>query len=559
MSLEPRVKPKPDSRLPHWSAYLGSLGKQAGPFPGSFPEEKGAVGPEPVVHLPPAVDTRISLEIWSFYFIAKLILFGMGYIAFHALENLAFAGFVLLTATVRPWRSARNLVAIGLAVSLLYYDSWLPPIGRLFSQASVISDFSFSYLVELLLRFLNFSVLGLLLLAWGGYRLVSRRLRVGVLVVAAMAVLGVFQHWPENSVADAARPDMDKVLQEFFAQESQRTVMLTPPPAGAIPFDVVFIHVCSLSWDDVQAVGLEQHPLWHRFDIRMTRFNSATSYSGPAAIHLLRATCGQQEHGQMYSPVPEKCYLMNSLLRAGFEPNMALNHDGKFDDFLGQVQMYGRLTAPPMGLTGVEVTQNAFDGSPIYDDLSVLNRWLDTRQISSSSRVAMYYNTVTLHDGNMLVNQSGANSLENYKLRLSGLLDGIDRFMENIEKSGRRMVVVMVPEHGAALRGDKKQIAGLREIPTPAITLVPVGIRVVGGGVQRRGEALSIDEPTSYLAISHIVERMLEKSPFDAGGYSPAEYVAGLPLTPFVAQGENVTVAEYNQRYYQKQAGSGWE
>jgi cellulose synthase operon protein YhjU len=558
MPLEPQVKPKSDPHLPHWSAYLGGLRKQVGPSREDFLEEKIAVEPEPVVHLPP-VSTRISLEIWSFYFIAKLILFGMGYIAFHALENLAFAGFVLLTATVRPWRNARNLAAIGLAISLLYYDSWLPPIGRLFSQASVISDFSFSYLVELLLRFLNFSVLGLLFLAWGGYRLVSRWVRVGVLVVSVMAVLGIVQHLPENPVTDASRPDMDKVLQEFFAQESQRSVLLTPPPAGAVPFDLVFIHVCSLSWDDVQAVGLEQHPLWRRFDIRMTRFNSATSYSGPAAIHLLRATCGQQEHGQMYSPVPEKCYLMNSLLRAGFEPNTALNHDGKFDDFLGQVQMYGRLMAPPMGLTGVEVTQNAFDGSPIYDDLSVLNRWLDTRQTSSSSRVAMYYNTVTLHDGNMLVNQSGANSLENYKLRLSGLLDGIDRFMENIEKSGRRMVVVMVPEHGAALRGDKKQIAGLREIPTPAITLVPVGIRVVGGGVQRRGEALSIDEPTSYLAISHIVERMLEKSPFDAEGYSPAEYVSALPLTPFVSQGESVIVAEYNQRYYQKQAASGWE
>lgn len=551
------MKRMPDPNLPRWSAYLGSLGKQTRPSSPPPPEERITAGPEPVVHLPP-VSTRVSLEIWSFYFIAKLILFGMGYIAFHALENLAFAGFVLLTATVRPWR-ARNLVVIALAVALLYYDSWLPPVGRLISQASVISDFSLAYLVELLLRFVNLSVLGLLLLAWGGYRLVARWVRVGVLVVAVMAVLGVVQNLPESEVGDVAKPDMDKVLQEFFAQESRRAVLLTPPPAGAVPFDLVFIHVCSLSWDDVRAVGLEQHPLWRRFDIRMTRFNSATSYSGPAAIHLLRATCGQQEHGQMYSPVPEKCYLMNSLLRAGFEPNMALNHDGKFDDFLGQVQMYGRLTTPPMELTGVEVTQNAFDGSPIYDDLSVLNRWLDVRQKSSSPRIALYYNTVTLHDGNILVNQSGSDSLENYKSRLSGLLDDIDRFLESVDKSGRRMVVVVVPEHGAALRGDKKQIAGLREIPTSAITLVPVGIKVTGGGVQRQGEALSIDEPTSYLAISHIVEHMLEKSPFGAAGYSPAEYVAGLPLTPFVAQGEAVTVAEHGQRYYQKQGASGWE
>ena len=46
--------------------------------------------------------------------------------------------------------------------------------------------------------------------------------------------------------------------------------------------------------------------------------------------------------------------------------------------------------------------------------------------------------------------------------------------MGELEASGRRAVVVLVPEHGAALRGDSAQIAGLREIPTPAITLVPV-------------------------------------------------------------------------------------
>ncbi len=32
------------------------------------------------------------------------------------------------------------------------------------------------------------------------------------------------------------------------------------------------------------------HPLWKHFDIVFKNFNSATSYSGPAAVRLLRAS-----------------------------------------------------------------------------------------------------------------------------------------------------------------------------------------------------------------------------------------------------------------------------
>ncbi|MDI5677545.1 cellulose biosynthesis protein BcsG, partial [Salmonella enterica subsp. enterica serovar Anatum] len=41
---------------------------------------------------------------------------------------------------------------------------------------------------------------------------------------------------------------------------------------------------------DVEAAGLMSHPLWSHFDILFKHFNSGTSYSGPAAIRLLRAS-----------------------------------------------------------------------------------------------------------------------------------------------------------------------------------------------------------------------------------------------------------------------------
>ncbi len=506
---------------------------------------------------------HISLGIWGYYFAAKLALFGLGAISFHPMENLLFAALLLLPVSSRLLSRLRAIFATLLALALLYYDSWLPDVGRLITQASQLSDFSWAYAVELSGRFFSWQITGLVLALSIAYWIVSRRIRVGVFIVLSMLMLWGWQNAARLSADKAtlnADLDMKKVLQDFFLKEAQRSTLFVTPQTDAVPFDVIFIHVCSLSWDDVRAVGLDDHPLWQRFDILMKRFNSAASYSGPAAIHFMRAKCGQTEHGVMYTTVADKCYLMNSLQLSGFEPNLVLNHDGKFDDFLGQLKKYGRLNAPPMSLEGLDVAQHAFDKSPVYDDFSVLDRWLKTRQASASSRVAMYYNTVSMHDGNHV---SGADAspdtLVNYKNRLSKFLDETDRFLQKLETSGRRAVVVMVPEHGAAIRGDKRQIAGLREIPTPSISLVPVGVKIVGGGVQREGDALTIDQPTSYLAISHIIERTLEQSPFSNGRFRSADYVQNYPHTRFVSQNETVTVAESQGQYYLSRGASQWE
>ncbi|MCR3986170.1 cellulose biosynthesis protein BcsG [Aeromonas caviae] len=39
------------------------------------------------------------------------------------------------------------------------------------------------------------------------------------------------------------------------------------------------------------------HPLWKHFDIVFKNFNSATSYSGPAAVRLLRASVSIHQDG----------------------------------------------------------------------------------------------------------------------------------------------------------------------------------------------------------------------------------------------------------------------
>jgi hypothetical protein len=109
------------------------------------------------------------------------------------------------------------------------------------------------------------------------------------------------------------------------------------------------------------------------------------------------------------------------------------------------------------------------------------------------------------------------------------------------------------------MRGDSAQIAGLREVPTPAITLVPVGIRVIGPEVHRAGDAVRIEEDTSFLAVSHVIAAMLAKPPFSGDGFRAADYTAGMPVTPFVAEGESDVVMRQGPGYVIRHEREAWK
>ena len=69
----------------------------------------------------------------------------------------------------------------------------------------------------------------------------------------------------------------------------------------------------------------------------------------------------------------------------------------------------------------------------------------------------------------------------------------------------------MVPEHGAGMRGDRMQISGMREIPAATIVHTPVAMKIFGPNMKRTGETYHVKAPSSYLAISTLVSRLLER------------------------------------------------
>jgi len=128
------------------------------------------------------------LGAWNLYFAAKAALFALGLIDLHLVENLAFAALLFAMAAPRA-RPVRPWIGVPVAIALLYYDSRLPGISRVFSQAGLVASFSGSYLLELAGRFFSWKVIAVLVAALAATFAISRFIRMDVVVIAAMVVL----------------------------------------------------------------------------------------------------------------------------------------------------------------------------------------------------------------------------------------------------------------------------------------------------------------------------------------------------------------------------------
>ena len=509
-----------------------------------------------------------GLGLWNLYFLIKLAMFWGGYLNLQILPNLVFAAVLLVPLRNRYLALLRTLIAIPPAVALFYQDTWLPPFSRLLDQPGVL-NFSGDYLLDLAGRFIDPNLCGALLLLVVAYFFLRQWLRLTTLTLAGFAWLGgaglMAMHAPvQQSTTQApstggapivsAEPDnatLDTYLQNFYNTEAGRQVVFQPSQSAAQPFDLLLINICSMAWDDLDAVGLRNNSLLQQMDIVFENFNSATSYSGPAAIRLLRASCGQQPHSKLYDVAPEQCLLMDDLRKLGFNSEVMLNHTGQFEGFIDEVRAQGSLPAPEVSVSSLQRALVGFDGSSIWRDRDVLNKWWQHREGQSDSRVALFYNTTTLHDGNRSLTLDGGTKSAEYKPRAQALIDDLSTFLKDLEKSGRRVAVVIVPEHGAALHGDRMQISGMREIPSSSITHVPVGIKLVGMGKNTRSEPILVTAPSSYLALSEIISRLYAAPPQGDGlGPDWQALLADLPQTPVVSENAGTVVLDYAGKPY---------
>ena len=502
------------------------------------------------------------MGIWNLYFATKLALFFGHYMGFHVFANLAFAVCLFIPIRHTHFKLLRLVVAIPIAAVLFYYDTWLPPFSGLISQAANLQQFNLSYLIELLARFISLPMIAVLAALGMAYFLVRKKVWLSPLVLLAMLIplldVGTQPIADEQAAGQVTDEKLSASLEYFYSTEKLRSTSFTPPDKSDLPFDIIFLNICSLSWDDLDYVKEKDNPLFKRFDIIFTNFNAAATYSGPSIIRLLRGSCGQKKHARLYDPINAQCQTFNNLQQMGFDPQLVLNHDGQYGNLLGDIQQHGGLQTAPFNNAGIPPYLNSFDGSPIYDDYAVLAKWWANRLTLPAPRVALYYNSISLHDGNRYVSNPASNSREIYHPRLLKLLDNLDRFFASLSASGRRAVVVFVPEHGAAMRGDKMQISGMREIPSTGIGIVPVGIKLIGLTGNEATQAQIVFQASSHLAVATLLSNFISHNPFGVTKLDWAEYVRDLPVTEYVAENEDIVVMRRGDAYYLRSKDGKW-
>jgi cellulose synthase operon protein YhjU len=521
---------------------------------------------------------------WNFYFLIKFALLWYGYLNFHALSNLVFLAWLLIPLPGARLHRLRQWISLPMGFALFWHDTWLPGLNSIMSQGSQLAGFSPSYLLDLANRFINWEMIGAGFVLLVLYLFVAQWIRVTVLVslmliwLNVLTIAGPAMNLLPSSAATptvklnatpaAKAPDgldqsapptsanLTAWLNRFYDAERQRSTHFPDAlPADSQPFDILVINICSLSWSDLNVAQLRNHPLWQHFDILLNNYNSATGYSGPAGIRLLRASCGQSSHSDLYKATDQRCYLFDNLARLGFRQQLMMDHTGVFGNYLKELREEGNLQAPLMSQAGIAPEVTSFDGSPVFNDAQLMQRWLDDRSKSSDARSATFYNLIPLHDG---TRELGSTRSADWQPRAKVLFDQLDAFLTNLEKSGRRVMVLVVPEHGAALQGDKMQMSGLRDIPSPDITHVPVGIKFVGMKAPHQGQPLSVETPTSLLAISEIVSRVVDGQVFNAPNVNMSVLTDNLPQSPVVSENDNAVVIMYQGKPWIRLNGGDW-
>ncbi len=486
-----------------------------------------------------------SAWLWAYYFFLKLLLEWHGSLRVHFAWNAILLAFVYV-----PWRRflpAPRVARVAAALAgftLLWYDSYLPPlsesVGFAWAHPGVLTS---GFLGRFLPGFwTSASGFATVAASFGVFMALGRR---GLSAAPAALIFLLASPLLARGRADEG---VSAAVERFYAAESGRRV-LTPRAAGR-PFDVIVLQVCSLSWDDLSEIGRSSPRLLKGASILLHGFNSASSYSAPAALRLLRAPCGQIPQSSLRSPWPEECRWLDGLRAAGFKTYAALNSEPNYFGMTEELQATAGLDEP-VPVSGLPVALLNFDGRPIYDDKALLRRWWTARLASGAPRAMLFYNTVSLHGGAHPDRSGWWQTPENalYARTLRRLGEAVDALCKEVVSSGRSAVVLIVPEHGAALRGSPVQARELRDIPLPAITRVPVAVRLIGPVFARAGSRQD-RRPVSYLALAKLVADLAADPTLGADAARLDREVASLPETDFLSESSQWKTFFYRGAYY---------
>lgn len=504
---------------------------------------------------------------WSFVFLLKAVLCWLSLMSFSTVYNLAVFALIIVPIN-RHWVSrVRDILIWPLMIALFYYDSYLPPVDSLLNNLTQLAQFSFGYWLELAERYISMAMIAWLVVAWIVFLYFQNIFRMGSVAFLAIVVTGVYFQTADlqgptaglkpivsEQAGEVAVETPESFIDEFYQTQDQwaiKTPAISLSDTSA--FDILLVNICSISWSDIEAVGLETHPLFSEFDIILDNYNSVSSYSGPSALRILQASCGQKPHQQIYQP-NRQCLLTESLATLGFSTELFMNHNGEFDNFKSSLLNSGGLQHFRNVQQQLSPTMVAFDGAAIFDDKQIIDSWLSENE-AGEARFG-FYNSLTLHDGNRRLNAT-QNSIQSYKERTLLMFEQLQRIIEQVEQQNRKLLLIVVPEHGAGLAGDGVQLAGLREVPSYSLTHVPVLFKLIGAD-SANSKPIRVTKQTNQNAISSLIINTVAQQPFSGGRYQPQALADAIPATEWVSENKDIRFMLWQDKQVLKLKGQNW-
>lgn len=141
-----------------------------------------------------------GLGLWNLYFLSKFVLAWSGHLHLQILPNLIFALALLIPVSSALWRRIRSLVALLVAVTLLYQDVRFGPFSDLLAPARGVS---LSNLVDGLAAVIDWHVCAWLLLLIVGYFVLNPWLRMTTLTLLGFVWFSIGHVWPPVETPDA--------------------------------------------------------------------------------------------------------------------------------------------------------------------------------------------------------------------------------------------------------------------------------------------------------------------------------------------------------------------
>jgi len=470
--------------------------------------------------------------------------------------NLALCVFVFFPIPPKRKYSklltlSRNIIGYILGLILLWHESYLPPFKVIWNflvrpDLRPSTQFLLNFIASNFdIKFFLFLLIAIAIAALFKYTKIKKY----YLAFFAVCLLVLFITQKSTLSKDFA--------DRFFIKEAGRSFQISQNSQNK--FDIVILQICSLSWADLNYANVDAKSFFNQFDYVFTNFNSATPYSDPAALRLLQSECGQKTEGEIFAPVPEKCYLLDNLRALGYSTYSAWNHDGNYSNFSSIVQKFGKAD-PAIDISNLKPIEASFDNSPIYKDGDVLDNWLKLRE-KNSNKSTLFYNSITLHTGNSYTGGQKLTEKDEYRLASQNIIQDLNDFLMNIKQSNRPTIVILLGEHGAALEASNIQPSAVRDIPLPTITQVPVAIKIFGPGFneQTASQPSIISDPTSYSALVQIISNILEINPASKSRLQGSDMTSNLPQTDLVSESESSLVfQDASGVFYRSKKDKNW-